>query len=112
VSQACRIVSIDRKTYRYRPKKKQDDKMIQELLKTLSSHYPTYGFQKLFNVIRLKNYVFNHKRVYRIYCDFKLNLKSKPKKRLAPRTKRTLVQPEKFNEWWSLDFMSDAIAKW
>jgi len=83
--------------------------MIEYLLKTLSAQHPTYGFEKLFNSIRLKNYSFNHKRVYRIYCDLKLNLKIKPKKRLAPRTKVTLIQPKKINECWSLDFMSDAL---
>jgi putative transposase len=109
ISQACRVANIDRKTYRYQPKKKQDDKMIEDLLKIFSAQHPTYGFQKIFNLIRLKNYSFNHKRVYRIYRDLSLNLKIKPKKRLAPRTKITLVQPKKINECWSLDFMSDAL---
>lgn len=83
--------------------------MIERLLKTLSAQYPTYGFKKLFTLIRLKDYSFNHKRVYRIYCDLKLNLKIKPKKRLASRTKIKLLQPEKINQCWSLDFMSDAL---
>lgn len=77
---------MDRKTYRYKSKKKSGDQMIESLLKNYSAEYPTYGFGKLFNLIRLKNYPFNHKRVYRIYCELKLNLKIKPKKRLALRT--------------------------
>jgi len=109
ISQACRVASIDRKTFRYTPKKNQDNTMIENLLNTLSAQHPTYGFEKLFNLIRLKNYSFNHKRVYRIYCDLKLNLKIKPKKRLAPRTKVKLLQPEQLNQCWSLDFMSDAL---
>ena len=109
ISQACRVANIDRKTYRYQPKKKQDNKVIEDLLKTFSAQHPTYGFQKLFNLIRLKDYCFNHKRVYRIYCELRLNLKIKPKKRLAPRTKITLIQPAKMNHCWSLDFMSDAL---
>jgi putative transposase len=109
INQACRVANIDRKTYRYQPKKKQDDKMIEDLLKKYSAQHPTYGFQKLFNLIRLNNYLFNHKRVYRIYCDLSLNLKIKPKKRLAPRTKIKLTQPENINQCWSLDFMSDAL---
>ncbi len=110
ISQACRVANIDRKTYRYQPKKKQDNKVIEDLLKMFSAQHPTYGFQKLFNLIRLKNYSFNHKRVYRIYCDLRLNLKIKPKKRLAPRTKTTLTQPKNINQCWSLDFMSDALT--
>lgn len=84
--------------------------MLEDLLKAYSAQHPTYGFQKLFNLIRVKNDSFNHKRVYRIYCDLSLNLKIKPKKRLAPRTKTTLIQPMDINECWSLDFMSDALT--
>lgn len=110
VNQACRVVNIDRKTYRYSPKKKMDDTMIENLLKTFSAQHPTYGFVKLFNLIRNKNYSFNHKRVYRIYCDLRLNLKIKPKKRLAPRTKIKLKEPGNINQCWSLDFMSDSLT--
>lgn len=53
--------------------------------------------------------MFNHKRVYRNYCELKLNLKRRPKKRLAPRTLQTLIQPEQLNKCWSLDYMGDAL---
>ena len=53
---------------------------------------------------------FNHKRIYRAYCDLKLNLKIKPKKRLAPRTKVQLTHPSKPNLCWSLDYMSDSLS--
>lgn len=109
VSQACRATAIDRKTFSYKPKKKTGDAMIENLLKKYSALYPKYGFQILFNLIRNKNYPFNHKRVYRIYCELRLNLRIKPKKRLAPRTKIKLVPPIKMNQCWSLDFMSDAL---
>jgi putative transposase len=110
VNQACRVVNIDRKTYCYSPKKKMDDTMIENLLKNFSAQYPTYGFVKLFNLIRNQNYTYNHKRIYRIYCDLRLNLKIKPKKRLAPRTKIKLQQPLNINRCWSLDYMSDVLT--
>ena len=37
-------------------------------------------------------------------------MKIKPKKRLAPRTKIKLKQPENMNQCWSLDFMCDALT--
>jgi putative transposase len=39
-----------------------------------------------------------------------LNLKIKPKKRLATRTKVSLEQPNHLNQCWSLDYMSDALV--
>lgn len=110
VSQACRATAIDRKTFSYKAKKKTGDAMIEKLLKSYSAQHPTYGFVKLFNLIRQQNHLVNHKRVYRIYCELSLNLKIKPKKRLAPRTKIKLIQPENINQCWSLDFMSDALT--
>ena len=109
ISQACRVAKIDRKTFRYESKRKKEDTMIKRLLLKLSGQYPRYGFVLLFNMIRNQGYCFNHKRVRRIYCELKLNLKIKPRKRLAPRTKVTLEEPKQVNECWSLDYMSDAL---
>ena len=60
-------------------------------------------------MIKAQGYPINHKRVYRLYCELKLNLKRKVKKRLPPRQKISLAQPHQLNECWSLDFMSDAL---
>jgi len=77
----------------------------------LSTQYPRYGFKKLFGLLKAEDCVFNHKRVHRIYCELGLNLKRKPKKRLAPRTKVTLSEPKQINRCWSLDYMSDALVE-
>ena len=44
-----------------------------------------------------------------MYCELGLNIRIKPKKRLAARTKQKLEVPENINQCWSLDFMSDAL---
>ena len=48
---------MDRKTYRYKPKKKSGDQVIESLLKSYSAEYPTYGFGKLFNLICTSQYL-------------------------------------------------------
>lgn len=53
--------------------------------------------------------VCNHKRAHRIYTNCKLNLRIKPKKRLAPRTQHKLIQPKNLNICWSLDYMTDTL---
>lgn len=110
VNRACRLASIDRKTYSYQSKGVQMTTEICQLLSELAKEHPRYGFKKLFEMIRLKGYCWNHKRVYRHYIGLKLNLKRKPKKRLAPRTAEQLTQPPRLNVCWSLDFMSDALT--
>src|SRR5690606_17295401 len=70
----------------------------------------SYGFRKLFAYLRKSGKPWNHKKVYRIYKLLKLNKKRKGKRRLPERVKQPLVQPDKVNKSWSIDFMSDSMV--
>ena len=78
-------------------------------LTELAQKHRRYGFDKMYHKIRQCHLKWNHKRVYRVYCDMQLNLRCKPKKRLPSREKVALAQPKELNMSWSLDYMSDAL---
>jgi len=59
---------------------------------------------------KLDNKPWNHKRVYRIYCDLGLNIRIKPRKRTPKGEAKVLVQPIVSNICWSVDFMSDVLV--
>lgn len=82
--------------------------MVDTLLE-LSERYPRYGFGKLFPIIRRHGFKWNHKRVHRVYCALKLNMRRKGKKRLPNRQPSPLSVPESMNQCWSIDFMSDSL---
>jgi putative transposase len=84
------------------------------MLKKLAEAHPRWGFDKMMTRIKKLNWklncVWNHKRVYRIYCELKLNLRKNPKKRIPKGKAVSLVQPIRPNICWSIDFMSDALT--
>lgn len=105
---ACRLANLSRYAYRY-VKKKANDFEIQTKLARIAVDHPRWGFRKMAATLRKQGNPWNHKKMYRIYCEMGLNLRVKPKKRLPSRNPQPLIQPERVNSCWSLDFMSDSL---
>jgi putative transposase len=103
-------LNVSRCACRYQARKKIDDRQIEQMLRQLAERKPRWGYGKMIDYLRNHGYGWNHKRIYRVYCELALNLRRKPKKRLPARAARFLTQPEKANQSWSLDFMSDSLA--
>ena len=53
-------------------------------------------------------FTWNHKRVYRVYREFELNLRNKPKRRIKRDKPDALDLPAAIHQVWSIDFMSDS----
>ncbi len=87
----------------------RDDSEVQTALANLAAEHPEFGFRKMFLTLRRFGHQWNHKRVYRIYCQLKLNLKRKHKRRIPTRNPLPLVVPPEANQVWSADFMSDVL---
>src|ERR1700747_1821642 len=100
--QACRALSMPRSSYEYQPVLKDDSEVIKELTELIENH-PAIGFWQSFHRIRRKGYMWNHKRVYRVYTDLKLNIRRRYRKRLPTRIKQALYKPEGINQVWSID---------
>lgn len=105
---ACMAVGLSRSTARYQRQPDRDDEVI-ALLAELAERFPERGFDKLFQLIRRRGLVWNHKRVWRVYCQMQLNHRRRGKKRVPNRYPLPLVSGEQINTSWSIDFMSDAL---
>jgi putative transposase len=108
VSRACKLISLPRSQYYYKSLK--DDTAVIDALQKLSADHPTYGFRKLFAYLRRDGHAWNHKKVYRVYRQLKMNRRRKGKRRLPARIKQPLIQQSGANESWSMDFMSDSMV--
>lgn len=109
VHQACDIFGLSETVYYYKTKSKSEDIQIEDELRSLAEVHTNWGFWLMFYHLRLNQHKWNHKRVYRVYRNMKLNMRRKYKRRLPSRVKEPLLQPLMPNVTWSMDFMHDSL---
>ncbi len=108
---ACQAFSISETCYRYQPKMATENIRVADWLIHLTSENSDWGFGLCFDYLRnVKQFTWNHKRVYRIYCDLALNLRIKPRRRLKRQVPEPLKEPVRANQVWSMDFMHDQLS--
>lgn len=106
--QACTCLRLPRSSYRYRPKPKSDEP-IMDALRSLVDKHPAIGFWKCYHRLRAMGHPWNLKQVYRVYTALRLNIRRRAKRRLPARVKQKLFAPEAPNQVWSLDFTRDSL---
>jgi putative transposase len=110
VALACLAFAVSETCYRYTPKLDQENERVADLLIGLTQARRNWGFGLCFLYLRnVKGHGWNHKRVYRIYCERELNMRVKPKKRLKPEKPEELAVPDRPNTVWSMDFLADRL---
>lgn len=108
---ACVAFSISETCYRYQGKFNDENSYIANLLIDLTEEQSDWGFGLCFSYLRnVKGHGWNHKRVYRIYCELALNLRIRPRRRLNRNVPEPLKEPTRPNQVWSIDFMHDQLA--
>ena len=111
IALACRTFGVSETCFRYSPKLRDENEEIADLLVGLTEARKTWGFGLCFLHLRnVQGRLWNHKRVYRIYCELELNLRIKPRKRLKRDKPDALAVPEAPNMTWSMDFMADRLG--
>jgi putative transposase len=102
-------VALSRSSLQYEVKPK-DDSEIQHALISMTDRFPCIGYWQICYRLWNKGYTWNHKRIYRVYTDMKLNIRRRAKKRLPERVKLPLSISSAPNQVWSIDFMSDKLV--
>ncbi|MBK6930476.1 MAG: transposase [Saprospirales bacterium] len=80
------------------------------MLHTLTGQYIAWGFWMIFHYLRNEGFVWNHKRVYRVWKEEKLNLRKVPKRPKIKRVFLDLIAPNNINEGWAMDFLSEWVV--
>ncbi len=105
---ACGLINIDRSSHRYQIKA-ENDSDLRNRLKQLAAQYPSYGYLLLHALLKQEGLVINRKRTYRLYREEGLQVRTKQRKKLK-RPRMPIELPQKVNQRWSMDFVSDQLA--
>ncbi len=82
--QACKLVDLDRSSYRYEPRSDHNAKLRQEMVE-LARHRPRYGYRRLHALLTRRGHSASVQRVYRIYKQEGLAVWRLKRKRLTGR---------------------------
>jgi len=108
---SCQLVQINRTTYRYKRKPKNDN-LIKEKIEKILENNSMYGLSMIHLKLRQDKILINHKRTERIYKEMDLALKQRKRRKKVTSEERTTVEhSEKPGKVWAMDFIHDSVAE-
>lgn len=113
IRQCCSVLGFRRQTYHSRKKGRRPEELdarIAELLHQVTRRFVAWGFWMVFYFLRRQGHPWNHKRVYRIWKQEELHLRLPPKRPQVRRIYQDLLAPDRINEGWAMDFLSDWVV--
>jgi putative transposase len=106
---ACGLIGITRWSNRYQSHK--DPQVALRLrLRELAGSRVRYGYRRLTILLRREGWTVNAKRVYRLYRQEGLQVRSAKRTRRAGQVRVALSGASRPNQRWSMDFVSDRLA--
>jgi len=109
IRRACRVAVLARSSFLYQPVEDQNV-ALRARIREIAETRVRYGLWRIYILVRREGWIVNHKRVYRLYKEEGLNLRSKrPKRSRAAAHRLDRVEASRPNESWSMDFVSDAL---
>ena len=109
IRKVCLLVGLPRASYDYRPVVRSDDD-LREKIRELAHQRRRFGCPRIHLLLRREGLVINHKRTERLYREEGLSLRKRKRKKTAAINRVILAVPEKPNERWSMDFVTDSIV--
>ena len=107
---AARLVRLAIGTLRYRSRKVFDE-VLRHRLRELAGTHVRYGYRRLTVLLRREGWHVNAKRIYRLYRDEGLIVRTKQRRKMARRQRAaTSAMASRPNQCWSMDFVSDKLA--
>ena len=106
---ACTVLKVHRSLCNY-VSRAGDQAYLRMRIKEIAAVRVRYGYRRIHVVLQREGWEINHKRVYRLYCEEGLHLRSKrPRRHVSAAHRSQREEASQPNESWSMDFVSDAL---
>ncbi|MEL7219051.1 MAG: IS3 family transposase [Pseudomonadota bacterium] len=106
---ACTVLGIDRLSIRYRSVR-EDDAELRQAMKQVAAERRRFGYRRVHVMLERQGWQVNQKKLRRLYREEKLQVRKRGGRKRALGTRRPMLVPERPNERWSFDFVSDAFT--
>ena len=107
---ACKVVQVYRSIWHYKARKRKD-RVVRQRIKEIAAIRVRYGMWRIYILLlRREGFKDNHKRVYRIYKEEGLNLRSKrPRRNKSGAHRLERSELNSLYQCWSMDFVADQL---
>ena len=106
---ACEVLTLPRASHRYLSVA-DEQAALRMRIRDLAQARVSYGYRRLHVLLQREGWAINHKRVYRLYCQEGLMLRTeKPKRHVSCQRRTERPVAAGVDESWSMDFMSDEL---
>jgi putative transposase len=106
---ACGLIQIHRSVLRYENRRDPQHE-LRGRLKDLAAARPRYGYLRLHLLLRREGWLVNRKRIYRLYLEEGLQLRTRRRKKCASQARVPLPEASGMDHRWSMDFVSDQLV--
>lgn len=105
----CSLIGLSRSVWYYTASRR-DDKPIRMRIKEIAEARVRYGFWRIWILLKREGWNDNHKRIYRIYKEEGLNLRSKrPRRSKSGAHRLDRLELTGVHQCWSMDFVADQL---
>ncbi len=106
---ACQLADLHRSVFQYE-KRDGCDEALRRRLRELANERRRFGYRRLHILLQREGVEVNHKKLFRLYREERLTVRKRGGRKRALGTRRPILVPDRANQRWSLDFVSDALS--
>jgi putative transposase len=102
-------MGVSRTVLHYAARPEISNAIVRSRMIALAAERRRFGYRRIHVMLRREGQCVNVKRVYRLYCQERLQVQRRRKRHGVAVERRPLTVPERPNQVWSIDFVSDSL---